>query len=145
MRHVNFSDALTFEFWADVWGTYSLLDVSYSQTGSFGYNIDVGNGWTTLFPSLAMIYVASGGTFVHYISPRLVGYLSGLVMWQQLYGTLLYFLQYVVNKRWQDHGTPSSQMIFLVGGSNFIWIVGPLLCLWTCWQMVLTDTVQVFL
>eukprot|EP01127_Copromyxa_protea_P004559 TRINITY_DN14410_c0_g1_i1.p1 TRINITY_DN14410_c0_g1~~TRINITY_DN14410_c0_g1_i1.p1 ORF type:complete len:231 (+),score=45.22 TRINITY_DN14410_c0_g1_i1:55-747(+) len=141
----SLSEVLGYEYWANVWGTYALMDTSYIRAGSFGYNIDVGNGWTTLLPALAMIWVASGGPFSSFASPRLMGFLLGLSMWQQLYGTLIYFLQYVNNKRWEEHGTKVSHMVGLVGGSNFIWIVGPGLCLWACWQMVATDSIQVFL
>ena len=56
---VSMSDALSLKFWADVWGTYALLDVSYAQPGSFGYNADVGNGFSTLIPTILSLILFS--------------------------------------------------------------------------------------
>lgn len=45
------SRILTFEYWSKMWSQYSTLDPSYSETTSFGFCIDIGNGITTLIPT----------------------------------------------------------------------------------------------
>jgi hypothetical protein len=38
--------------WAEVWACYSVFDASYANRQSFGFFVDVGNGFTTLLPTL---------------------------------------------------------------------------------------------
>ena len=142
---ISLFTALSGKYWANVWGTYSLLDVSYSQPGSFGYNIDVGNGFSTLLPSFAFIAVASGFPIYSFVSIRFFAFFVSLFSWQACYGTLVYFFQYVNNKRWEDHKTPYWEIVVLVGFSNVFWIIGPLFSLYYCWEMIQTNTIQVFL
>lgn len=44
-------DLFSGRFWSIVWSTYALYDPSYANRESFGFFIDVGNGWTTLIPT----------------------------------------------------------------------------------------------
>jgi len=143
LHDVSFSKACSFEFWHDVWATYSLLDVSYSQKGSFGFNIDVGNGFSTLLPSLLFLTSACNPQKSLGVSPRTFGFVSALFFYQAMYGTFVYMFQYVNNKRWKDHNTPVSQIIFLVCGTNGFWIIGPIAGLVVSYMMVLQDSVQV--
>ena len=46
-RPIPLHRLLAFSEWTRVWSTYSLFDPGYSDRRSFGYNIDVGNGFTT--------------------------------------------------------------------------------------------------
>lgn len=59
-------------FWSRVWSTYSLYDPSYSNRESFGFFVDVGNGWTTVAPTLLWLWciTVQPATF---ISPRVLG------------------------------------------------------------------------
>jgi hypothetical protein len=34
--------------WSEVWSVYSVFDPSYANRESFGFFVDVGNGWTTM-------------------------------------------------------------------------------------------------
>ena len=43
--------------WADVWATYSLLDGSFSDRRTFGFNADVVNGFFTPVPTLILYWV----------------------------------------------------------------------------------------
>lgn len=62
-----------------MWSTYSLYDPSYSNRESFGFFIDVGNGWTTLVPSLLFMW---GVTF-SLLEARMLG-VVGLLMFYQV-------------------------------------------------------------
>jgi hypothetical protein len=59
------------EFWSAVWSTYSLYDPSYSNKESFGFFIDVGNGWSTLVPSVLFCLSMT--------SPLLPGRVMGMI------------------------------------------------------------------
>jgi len=143
-QDVPLREAFSLKHWHDVWATYSLLDVSYSQVGSFGFNIDVGNGFSTLLPSLAFLAGSTDPALVFGASARQLGLISALFFYQAMYGTFVYFFQYVNNARWDDHKTPTSLIIALVGGSNGFWIVGPSFALYACYRMVMEDSVAVF-
>lgn len=143
-EYITLREALSLRYWAVVWGTYSLLDVSYSQPGSFGYNIDVGNGFTTLLPSLVFLLGAADPNALTGFDARQIGFFCALFFYQALYGTVIYFFQYLNNKRWKDHDTPMFERIALVGGSNVFWILGPMHCLYCCHRMIMENSVQVF-
>lgn len=143
-ENIRLDQAASFEYWHDVWATYSLLDVSYSQEGSFGYNIDVGNGFSTLLPSLVFIFASCDPQRFAGVNPRTFGFVSALFFYQAMYGTIVYFFQYAMNKRWLDHKTPRSMIIFLVGGSNVFWIIGPIAGLYACSRMIKDNNTNVF-
>ena len=143
-KHVPFWDAIGSKHWHDVWATYSLLDISYSQEGSFGYNADVGNGFTTIIPSIIFLIGSSNPNLIFGASARQLGFFSALFLYQALYGTIIYFFQFVANARWRDHGVSKLTNTLLVGGTNGFWIIGPLLGLYSCYRMVIDDSVNVF-
>ena len=104
--------------WSKVWSTYSLYDPSYSNPESFGFFIDVGNGWTTIPPCLLLNYAM---IFPQKVNPLLVGCTTLASYWQMLYGTLIYFLSYIFNKRYTGFG--STEVVLFVGLTNGIWVI----------------------
>lgn len=42
-------------FWANIWIDYARFDPAYADSRSAGYNIDVGNGHSTLVPTLFLM------------------------------------------------------------------------------------------
>lgn len=54
-RWMRFSEILSPSFWANIWIDYSRFDPGYSDSRSAGYNIDVGNGHSTLLPTLFLM------------------------------------------------------------------------------------------
>ena len=61
-----------------MWSTYSLYDPSYSNRESFGFFIDVGNGWSTLLPSAVFLW----GLTYQLLEPRLLGLMGCLMFYQ---------------------------------------------------------------
>ena len=110
--------------WAQMWSTYSLLDPSYQNHESFGFFIDVGNGWTTI-PSCVLLNYA----FVKPddVSPLLVGCVVIASYWQMLYGTIIYFLSYIFNKRYEGK---SIGVYFVVFVANVVWMVFPAMAIY---------------
>ena len=82
-----------------IWSGYSLFDPGYSDRRSFGYNIDVGNGFTTLIPA---VLFAFGMTF-ELMPARVLGIIGLIIFWQMFYGTAVYFFQFFNNGRHKGH------------------------------------------
>jgi len=130
--------SLSPSFWSLVWSTYSLYDPSYSNPQSFGFFIDVGNGWSTiptclLYTLAAYDLVITGGNATPTAS-RLLGCLGLMSYWQMLYGTLVYFLSFVYNERYKGHGR--LEIAGFVGVSNALWIAGPGVGIWYAWRII---------
>lgn len=119
--------------WARVWSEYALYDPSYADRRSFGFAIDVGNGWSTLLPSLFLLVALTTGG----VSPLVLGGVGALVFFQKLYCTCLYFFTYVFNRRYERH--PIGRVLAVVGGTNGIWIVFPAIGLYVCARLVLEN------
>jgi len=132
------TEVLSLRYWAIMWSTYCALDPSYADTTTFGYCVDVGNGVTTLLPS--MVYAVGMTSAV--LSPRALGMVGLIFFYQMLYGTLLYFFQYVNNRRF-DRST-RAQVWGIVVPANGIWIAFPLLGLWASSQLILDGTFEIF-
>ena len=79
LMKVDIFEALSLKFWTRIWSTYSLYDPSYSNKESFGFFIDVGNGWSTLLPSA----IFTVGMTYDLLSARVLG-LMGLVLFYQV-------------------------------------------------------------
>ncbi|CAM9247381.1 unnamed protein product [Hapterophycus canaliculatus] len=85
-RWMHLSDILSPSFWANIWIDYARFDEAYVQPISAGFNIDAGNGHSTLLPSLFLL--------VSMVRPLITGMVGLLVHYQMLYGTILYFLAF---------------------------------------------------
>lgn len=106
--------------WAEIWSSYSIFDESYANRKSFGFFIDIGNGFSTLIPSLLCLY---GMTF-DLMPARALGLVALLLNYQMWYGTVVYFTSYLFNKRYVGHS--ASNLVLFVGLSNGIWLLFPL-------------------
>ena len=130
-RRVSFSELATTKLWARVWYEYARYDDGYADRKSFGFSIDVGNGWSSLLPSLFFLVGMTAG----YASPVVLGLVGALLFYQKFYCTALYFFQYLFNRRYEGHSL--SSVLAVVGGSNGIWLVFPAIGLYVCVRLVL--------
>jgi hypothetical protein len=137
-RPIPIGRLLAFEEWTWVWSTYSLFDPGYSDRRSFGYNIDVGNGFTTLIPATLFAF---GMTF-ELVPARVLGILGVIMFWQMFYGTAVYFFQFFNNGRHKGHRV--RDLLLFVGVSNLMWAIFPLWGLWTSTQLIFDGSYAVF-
>jgi hypothetical protein len=135
---VALSKVLSPSTWAEIWSSYALFDESYANRKSFGFFIDVGNGFSSLVPSLLFLY---GMTF-HALPARVLGIIGLLICYQMWYGTIVYFSSYVMNKRYVGH-TKGNVAIF-VGLSNGIWLTFPIWAMWAAIRMIDESSYAVF-
>lgn len=125
--------------WAEIWSSYAVFDDSYANRKSFGFFIDVGNGFSTLIPTLVCLY----GMTYQVLPARLLGLVLLIINYQMWYGTLVYFGSFLFNKRYVGH-TPGNMALF-VGLSNGLWFTFPVWAMWAAVQMIYSDTYAVFL
>ena len=128
---VAFGELFASKLWARVWLEYARYDPSYADRKSFGFAIDVGNGFSTIIPSLVFFVAMTVPLF----SPLVVGLLGALIFYQKFYCTCLYFFTYIFNRRYELH--PLSSVLAVVGGSNGIWLVFPAVGFYVCLQLIL--------
>lgn len=136
------SDAFSLKYWSELWAVYSLVDESYSDSKSFGFNIDIGNGFSMLIPTIVFTV---GMTNHALMSPKHLGLVGMVSFYQEFYGTVVYFTQYVVNRRWRNHGNSLPQIVAMVGMPNIIWIIFPSLGMYCSYRLIMEESFQVFL
>ncbi|MGI9591352.1 MAG: hypothetical protein ACR2P8_08290 [Myxococcota bacterium] len=119
--------------WARTWLGYTHWDDGYADPKSCGFAIDVGNGFSTLIPSVLFLI---GMTFPIF-SPAVLGIVGLLIFYQKFYGTCLYFFQYLYNRRYR--GRPLSGVLGVVGGTNGLWFVFPAFGLYVCVRLILEN------
>lgn len=134
---MNFADMVSLKFWTKVWSTYSLYDPSYANRESFGFFVDVGNGWTTLVPSILFIMSMTFDLLL----PRTLGIMGVIMFYQEFYGTVIYFLSFIFNKRYV--GKSLTEVFAFVGISNGLWFFFPLLGLYISINFILSDSLSI--
>jgi len=132
------SQLLSVRYWSVMWSQYCAFDPSYSDTASFGFCVDVGNGVTTLVPS---VLFAAGMTWP-LMPPRWLGMLGLIFFYQMAYGTCVYYFQYFFNRRYR-RSTPFEVWCMVVP-ANSIWVICPLFGLWASAQLILTGSFDIF-
>mmetsp|Transcript_13895 Transcript_13895/g.33275 ORF Transcript_13895/g.33275 Transcript_13895/m.33275 type:complete len:224 (+) Transcript_13895:92-763(+) len=137
---ITLGQALSYKYWSIIWSTYSLLDPSYSSQTSFGFWIDTGNGITTLLPT-ALLSVAVTWDVTAWVSVRALGVVGLVVNYQMLYGTVLYFSNYCLNGYYKK---TAWEYVAMVCVANGIWVFFPGAWMWACWDMIMTDSLQLF-
>lgn len=139
LRPIPLHRIFLFREWAPIWSTYSLFDNGFADRRAFGYNIDVGNGFTTLIPTTLFTF---GMTF-HFFSARVLGIIGVIIFWQMFYGTCVYFFQYFNNGRHKGH--TFRDVFLVVGVSNGLWWIFPLFGLYTSTRLILDGSYTIFL
>ena len=116
--------------WADAWATYSQYDSSYADRRTFGFNVDIGNGFVTPIPTL-ILYAAYTLDFL----PALyAGILGAMVFWQWVYATTLYCVSFFVAER-QTRISRLETFVFIIAINSF-WVLCALLGLYVSIRLI---------
>ena len=83
---VKYRRSASATFWARLWYEYAYYDPAYADRRSFGFSVDVGNGWSTLVPSLVFLVGMTAG----FSSAVVLGLIGVLLFYQKFYNTVLY-------------------------------------------------------
>eukprot|EP00037_Helgoeca_nana_P008131 m.72588 g.72588 ORF g.72588 m.72588 type:complete len:222 (-) comp18738_c0_seq1:226-891(-) len=136
-QDITLDQAISLEFWSTIWSTYALMDPAYQDCTSFGFWIDTGNGITTLIPTV----LAAIGMTWDVMPPRVLGLISFVVHYQEFYGTVIYFSQYLYNEKYV--GQPLLNKT-IVATSNAFWIIAPAIAMWTFYTLIDTNNADIF-
>eukprot|EP00934_Nitzschia_sp_Nitz4_P002200 Nitzschia sp. Nitz4//scaffold267_size26297//21472//22197//NITZ4_008272-RA/size26297-processed-gene-0.1-mRNA-1//1//CDS//3329544914//2200//frame0 len=139
----SFNTVFSAKKWAIMWSTYSLWDPSYQNQESFGFFIDVGNGWSTIPPCLLWNAAILFPDWVQAASPYawlLVGTIGIASYWQVMYGAIIYFLSFFYNKR--HVGRPLPEVLGFVGFANGIWIFFPAFAMRAAWVILRDQEIE---
>lgn len=134
MKPIAIGDMLSPTVWAELWSSYAIFDESYANKKSFGFFIDVGNGFSTMIPTLLVLY----GMTYELMPARILGIIALLLNYQMWYGTLVYFGSFILNKRYVGH-TPMNMAIF-VGLSNGLWFTFPLVGMFVGVELIFSNS-----
>lgn len=135
---VPLSRLFSFKSWTGIWSSYALFDVGYVRKGSFGYNIDVGNGFSTVLPATLF----GLGMSLEIVSPQVLGMIGIAMFWQMFYGTVVYFFQFFNAGRHVGH-TKKDLWVF-VGTTNGMWFIFPIWGIALSVAMIQSGTFDVF-
>ena len=117
--------------WADVWATYAQFDDSYADRRTYGFNVDIANGFATPLPTL-VLYAA----YTFDILPALVaGVIGVMLFWQLTYMTSVYLVSFFVADR-QARISRGELYIYILA-MNSPWIICPLLGLYVSVRLIL--------
>jgi hypothetical protein len=125
--------------WAGVWSSYSVYDDSYADRRSFGFFVDVGNGFTTLIPGLLFLY---GMTF-EWLPARALGLVGLLICYQMWYGTVIYLVSYFHGRK--HVGRSPLEVATIVGMTNGVWLVFPVIGMIAALAMIESGTYAIVL
>ena len=125
--------------WSRMWSTYSLYDPSYQNHESFGFFVDVGNGYSTILPGLLM---NAAIVFPHRVSYLLVGCVGIASYWQIMYGTIIYILSFWFNER--QKGRNALEIYSFVYLTNAFWMWGPSIGIYYCVVILRDSNLSVF-
>ncbi len=123
--------------WADVWAAYSLYDGSYADRRTFGFNVDIVNGFLTPAPTL-IVYAAYT---IDLLPAVFTGIVGAILFWQLMYGASVYWISFFVARR-QTRISRREFHIF-IGAPNTVWILGPLLGLYVSVRLIVDGNYSV--
>ena len=117
--------------WADVWATYSMFDSAYADRNTYGFNIDIANGFTTPATTV-LLYVAYTAGVVPALAAGIIG---AMLFWQWTYASTLYLVSFFVGQK-QRRITTREFWVYIFG-PNAIWILIPMVGLYISIRLIL--------
>ena len=123
--------------WADVWATYSTYDGSYADRRTYGFNVDVANGFVTAVPSLILY----GAFATEFLPPVAAGIVGIMLCWQWVYATSAYLMSFFIVRRHRLLG--KGELAGMILGFNAPWIVCPLVGLYASVRLVVDNSYAV--
>ena len=123
--------------WADAWATYSMVDESYADRRTFGFTVDIANGFFTPVPTL-VLYAAFTLGFLPAVA---TGILAAMLFWQWTYVSSLYWVSFFVAGR-QALITKGEFLVY-VGAPNAFWVLCPAFGLYVSVRLILDGNYSV--
>ena len=131
------TQVLSPDVWADAWAAYCYYDDSYADRRTFGFNVDIANGFVTPIPTL-FLYAAFT---VGYPSARVAGIIGLMMSWQWVYMTSVYVVSFFVAGR-QTLISRRDMYIYIVAINSF-WVLCGLLGLYVSTALIVNGDYRV--
>ena len=123
--------------WADAWATYSMVDESYADRRTFGFTVDIANGFFTPVPTLVLY-----GAFTVGLLPAVAtGILAAMLFWQWVYVSSLYWVSFFVAGR--RALITKGEFLVYVGAPNAFWVLCPAFGLYVSVRLILDGNYSV--
>ena len=134
---VPLREALSTTLWADIWAMYSVYDRSYTDRGSWGFNVDTANVVVTTVPSLVLL-----ATYSNPFLPAIVAGIVGVALfWQWLYATSVYVASIFIAG---SHAHLSRRELYLfVLAPNLPWLLAAVLGLYVSVRLIVDGSYAV--
>ena len=116
--------------WADVWATYAQYDGSYADRRTYGFNVDIANGFATPVPTL-ILYAACS---VDLMPALVAGIIGAMLFWQLIYMTSVYWVSFFVADR--QSRISRREKYFYIYGMNCPWVLCALLGLYVSIRLI---------
>ncbi len=121
---------LSSSVWADVWATYSQYDGSYADRRTYGFNVDIANGFVTPIPT-AILYAAFTFDFLPAVVAGIVG---AMMFWQLTYATSVYWVSFFGANRQARIGQRDT--FIYIWALNCPWVLFALLGLYASIRLI---------
>ena len=131
---VPLSRILSPTVWADAWATYSMIDSAYEGRSTFGFIVDIGNGFVTPIPTLILYAAYTVG-----LLPAIVaGIIGAMLFWQWVFGSSLYWVSFFMARK--QRRIARGELYAYVVGPNAIWVFIPMFGLYVSVRLILDGT-----
>ena len=124
-------------WWADVWATYSQFDSSYADRRTYGYNVDIANGFVTPLPTLILFAAFT----VDFLPALVAGIMGAMIFWQLTYATSVYWVSFFVANRQSRLGR--KDMYIYIWALNCPWVLFALLGLYVSIRLIVNGDYSV--
>ena len=123
--------------WADVWATYSQFDSSYADRRTYGYNVDIANGFVTPVPTLILFAAFT----VDFLPALIAGIVGAMLFWQLTYATSVYWISFFVANR--QSRLRRKDMYIYIWALNCPWVLFALLGLYVSIRLIVNGDYSV--
>lgn len=133
-RNMSWKEAFSTETVASIWVDYGRFDPSYNDKHTFGYNIDVGNGHSTLVVTTFLFF----SLFFPIFSAKVTGIIGILAYYQKWYGTLIYLFSFFNCGRYKN--ITWLELSLAVFATNGVWFTVPIMGFLAHIDMIMNET-----
>lgn len=116
--------------WADAWAVYSVVDGSYVDRRTFGFNCDIANGYFTPLPTLVLYATFTVG----FLPAVAAGILAAMLFWQWVYVSTVYVVSFFVAKRHRQ--IRRGQVFSHIVAPDSPWVLIPLLGIYVAVRLI---------
>ena len=109
---------------------YSQIDGSYADRRTYGFNVDVANGFVTPVPTL-ILYAAFTFDFLPAVA---AGTMGAMMFWQLTYATSVYWVSFFVTGRQSRIGRRDT--LIYIWALNCPWVLFALLGLYVSVRLI---------